>query len=995
MREREIFIAALQREDPQDRRAYQEQACGPDAGLWDRVQALLGAFDRAGSFLHEPAVDLGATGAFMPSRENGTQAMDSSPLEGPGTVIGPYKLLEQIGEGGMGVVYMAEQTKPVRRKVALKIVKPGMDTRQVIARFEAERQALALMDHPSIARVLDAGATESGRPYFVMELVKGIPITEYCDRNRLAIADRLELFVKVCQAVQHAHQKGIIHRDLKPTNVLVTMIDGAAVPKVIDFGVAKAVGQQLTEKTLFTGFAQLIGTPLYMSPEQAEFSGVDVDTRSDIYSLGVLLYQLLTGTTPFDADTFRTAAYDEIRRIIREEEPPKPSTRISTLEATATAVSANRQTDPRTLGKLMRGELDWIVMAALEKDRNRRYETASAFAADVRRYLDDEPVQACPPSAWYRFRKLARRNRVALVTSAVVATALVLGTGVSTWQAIRAARAERAAREQRDAATAARDAEVRARKRAENAESSARAEADKATAINDFLTKDLLTQAHQGNSTGAHKVTLIEVVDRAADKVGERFHDQPEAESALRMTLVDTYHSLNAFAKAKSQAQAALEIERRHHGPEAAGTFRALSEVAHLRTHLEPSSKVLELLQEAIEGLQRTLGPDHPHTLEGRNNLALAYNGAGRTTEATKLLEENLKIRTAKLGPGHDSTLISQQNLAFVYASAGRTAEAIRLGEENLKLIIAKVGPEDISTLNPRRNLGEAYRKAGRTAEAIRLAEENLKLGTAMLGPDDTSTLVSRNNLALAYNEAGRRAEAIRLGEETLKLMIAKLGPDGDYTLASRNNLGLAYKSAGRTAEATKLLEENFKLVIAKLGPDAPHTLESHSNLASAFESLGNWAEAESLRRDVLARSRKTTPPDSPDLARRLDALGMNLLTQAKWSEAESVLRECLAIRAKAIPGDWPRFNTMSVLGGALLGQAKYAEAQPLLVQGYEGLKACEAKIPQFVKVCLVEAGERVVALYKAWGKPNQATAWRAKLPPASAELPADVFALP
>ena len=326
-------------------------------------------------------------------------------IEQPGSTIGPYKLLEQIGEGGMGTVFMAEQSQPVRRKVALKIIKPGMDTKQVIARFEAERQALALMDHPNIAKVHDGGTTEAGRPYFVMELVRGIPITDYCDREHLTIPERLDLFVLVCRAVQHAHQKGIIHRDLKPSNVMVTVIDGVPVPKVIDFGVAKATGQSLTDHTLFTAFHQFVGTPLYMSPEQADLAGVDVDTRSDIYSLGVLLYELLTGTTPFDQDTFRTAALDEMRRIVREEEPPKPSARLSTLRDTPTSVSANRNANPRQLNRVVRGELDWIVMKALEKDRARRYETANDFAADVMRHLTDQPVGACPPSAWYRFSK--------------------------------------------------------------------------------------------------------------------------------------------------------------------------------------------------------------------------------------------------------------------------------------------------------------------------------------------------------------------------------------------------------------------------------------------------------------------------------------------------------------------------------------------------------------------------------------------------------------
>ena len=353
-------------------------------------------------------------------------------------VIGPYKLLERIGEGGMGVVFMADQHAPVRRRVALKIIKPGMDSRTVLARFEVERQALALMDHPNIARALDAGVTDSGRPYFVMELVRGVPITDYCDKNNLAVHERLALFVDVCRAVQHAHQKGVIHRDIKPSNILITLLDGRPVPKVIDFGVAKAINQQLTEETLFTRFAEMIGTPLYMSPEQAEMSSLDIDMRSDIYSLGVLLYELLTGTTPFDKNRLKKAAYDEIRRIIREEEPAKPSTRISTLGASRTVVAAHRHADPNRLSQLLRGDLDWIVMKALEKDRTRRYETASGLAMDVERHLADEPVLACPPSFRYRFAKFARRNRVAFTTSIVVLVAILAGTVVSVTQAIRA-----------------------------------------------------------------------------------------------------------------------------------------------------------------------------------------------------------------------------------------------------------------------------------------------------------------------------------------------------------------------------------------------------------------------------------------------------------------------------------------------------------------------------------------------------------------------------
>src|SRR5262249_12225894 len=372
------FAEALEKHDPQERAAFLDRVCGDDPELRASVEALLSAYD-AGEFLELPATAMADTVDEAVAREL------------PGAVIGKYKLLEQIGEGAFGIVFMAEQQEPVRRLVALKVLKPGMDSRQVVARFEAERQALALMDHPHIAKVLDAGQTSSGRPYFVMDLVQGLPMTEFCDRAKLAIHERLELFLTVCQAVQHAHQKGIIHRDIKPSNVLVTRHDGRALAKVIDFGIAKALGQVLTDKTLYTGFAQLIGTPLYMSPEQAAFGNVDVDTRSDIYSLGVLLYELLTGTTPFDKERLHQADYDEMRRILHEEVPVKPSTRISTLGKAAATISTQRQSDPKRLGQFFRAELDWIVMKCLEKDRERRYETANGLARDIQRYLNDEP----------------------------------------------------------------------------------------------------------------------------------------------------------------------------------------------------------------------------------------------------------------------------------------------------------------------------------------------------------------------------------------------------------------------------------------------------------------------------------------------------------------------------------------------------------------------------------------------------------------------------
>jgi WD40 repeat protein/serine/threonine protein kinase len=458
--EESLFAQALEIESSAERVAFLDRSCGNNPALRAEVEALLRAHERSGDLLDLP--------------ENAAVTTDLPAGEGPGTAIGPYKLLEQIGEGGMGTVWMAQQTKPVKRLVAVKLIKPGMDSKQVLARFDAERQALALMDHPNIAKVFDAAATATGRPYFVMELVKGVPLTKYCDEHRLTPKERLELFVPVCQAIQHAHQKGIIHRDIKPSNVLVALYDGKPVPKVIDFGIAKAAGQTLTEKTLVTGFGAVVGTLEYMSPEQAELNQLDIDTRSDIYSLGILLYELLTGSTPLERKRLQQAAMLEVLRLIREEEPPRPSTRLSTTDELP-SVAANRGLEPKKLSGLVRGELDWIVMKALDKDRNRRYETANGFAQDVQRYLADEPVQACPPSASYRFRKFVRRHRGPVLAATVILLLLIggiLGTSLGLLQARtseqRAESAAIKAGEERDAANAARTAEKVQRERAED-----------------------------------------------------------------------------------------------------------------------------------------------------------------------------------------------------------------------------------------------------------------------------------------------------------------------------------------------------------------------------------------------------------------------------------------------------------------------------------------------------------------------------------------------
>jgi serine/threonine protein kinase/tetratricopeptide (TPR) repeat protein len=951
MNEESIFAAALQKNSPEERAAFLDDACQGNPRLRADVEELLEASDRAGGFLETSQVR-----DFSPTADGPTLA------EGAGTVIGPYKLLQQIGEGGMGVVFMAEQSDPIQRTVALKIIKPGMDTRQVIARFEAERQALALMDHPNIAKVLDAGVvtggspvvsgtgeppvpTAPGRPYFVMELVKGVPITKYCDEKHLSLCERLSLFMPVCQAVQHAHQKGIIHRDIKPTNVLVAEYDNRAVPKVIDFGVAKATAQKLTERTMFTEFGQLVGTFEYMSPEQAKLNQLDIDTRSDIYSLGVLLYELLTGSTPFEQKRFKEAAFDEVLRIIREEEPPKPSTRLSSQhslplggrageEVPLATIAANRHTEPAKLSKDVRGELDWIVMKALDKDRNRRYETANGFAMDVQRYLADEPVLACPPSTGYRAKKFVQRNKGPVLAVSLILLSLVGGMLGTTFGLIRAENARRAEAEQRKLSQANERKALASAESEKTAKQAAQAREAETAAVLDFVEKKIFAAARpQGQEGGLGQgVTLRKAVEAALPFVVTSFTDQPLIEARLRMTIGTSFAYLGDYKIAVEQYQAARALYTEHRGADHPDTLGSMHNLAISFHYVGRHGDALKLGEETLALKKAKLGPDHPDTLGCMSNLAVSYYELGRLADALQLFEETLRLQKARLGPDHPDTLESMGNLANGYYVLGRHADALKLYEETLVLMKTKHGPDHPDTLLSMTNLASIYAALARHAEALELREETLALRQAKPGLDHPDTLTSMCDLANTFQDLGRHAEAVKLYEETLTLQKVKLGPDHPHTLRSMTGLAGSYSALGRHTDALKLGEETLALMKAKLGPEHPMTLGSMNDLAGSYADLGRHADSLKLNEETLRLRKAKLGPDHPDTLISMNNLATSYKSVGRHAEALKLGEETLTLLNAKLGPDHPyTIASMSNLVNSYCALGRHDDALPII----------------------------------------------------------------
>jgi serine/threonine protein kinase/tetratricopeptide (TPR) repeat protein len=912
------------------------------------VEALIASYEQGKTVIDEPSAEHLANAATRVREEAVSVAQ---PERGKfdvavGSRIGPYRIVRQIGRGGMGVVFEAEQEEPVRRTVALKLIKWGMDTREVIARFESERQALALMNHQYIANVLDAGATEQGRLYFAMEYVKGIPITDYCDKNRLTIRDRLELFTRVCEGIQHAHQKGILHRDIKPSNVLVSIQDDKPIPKIIDFGLAKAISQRLTEKTIYTELGQLVGTPEYMSPEQAEMTNLDIDTRTDVYSLGVMLYELLVGARPFEEKSLRQAGFYEITRRIREDDPPKPSARLSGLGDTSTLAAAKRRVELPVLERQLRGDLDWVTMKALEKDRIRRYGSAADLATDVRRYLSNEPVQARPPSLTYTVGKFVRRNRVVVAAACLVLIAVLVGLAAAAAGFIRA-------RHERDLAEKARN---------------------ESEAVTDFLAGML---AAADPSELGKDVTVRQVLDQASSSLGEEFSEQPLIEARLRGTMGETYEALGLYGEAEPHLRRALEIQTELQPEEQPERLKAVHDLALLYRKQGRLEEAEPLSVAALEGARRALGEEHPQTLAAMHSLASLYQDQGRHQEAEALYVETLELRSRVLGAEHDDTLSTKNNLGWFYKELGRFEEAEELLAESLDVHRRVLGDEHPDTLVAMNNLASVYMTSGRYPEAEALYGDALELFRRLLGENHPHTLANLNNLAGLYSDQGRYDEAGTMLTEALEIQRRTLGDEHSDTLTTLVNLGVLRARQGRLVEAEPLLTEAVETRRRVLGEEHPDTLYTMSILAATLSNFGKYDAAEVLLRETYDVERRVLGLENIDTLYALGSLAHVLCEQDKFSEAESHFVSFDEAAPKALPDDSPITLTFrGRYGNCLTRMGKYEQAEPLLLDTLSKLRASLGEDHPRVRDVITY----VVALYESWGKAEEAATHRALL---------------
>jgi len=933
----------------------------------------------------------------------------------PGTVIGRYKLLQSVGEGGFGVVYMAEQEQPVRRKVALKILKLGMDTRRVIARFEAERQALALMDHAHIAKVFDAGATDAGRPYFVMELVGGDPITQYADRRQMTIPQQLEMFVQVCQAVQHAHQKGVIHRDLKPSNVLVSTQDGRPHAKVIDFGIAKATQEKLTEKTLFTEHKQFIGTPQYMSPEQAEGS-LDIDTRTDVYSLGVVLYELLTGSTPLDPKSMRQAAYSEIERIIREVDPPKPSTRLSGTAETLASIATLRNIEPKKLGSVIRGDLDWIVMKALEKDRTRRYETANGLAADIQRHLAGEPVVAAPPSASYRLRKFARRNRGAVTASAFAALVLMAATAISVWFGLSeaAARANESAQRQLAEKRADEtrqvadfqsrmlseiDVEVMGRGIKDRFREQVRAALgrqyvgeypDRRKRSPEELEAEVAAYDARAGAALAVDVSrrvMDEFVLRpAAEAAQKEFGAQPLVLAQISDAIGGAYQSLGLYEAAEPHLRAALQLRRQELGAEHELVATSMCKLGELLWVKGKDPAAEELFRDALAMRRKVLGEEHPDVASSLADMAKINRERMNLVVAEKFYRDALAMSRRTRGDEHYDVACALNNLGMLLEHKEDYAAAESHFRQALAMLRKLRGENDPGIGTMTNNLGRVLKKKGDYAAAETLLRDTLARRRGQLGdehPDVAYTLDELGNMLVEKGDLDAAEAALR---EAIEMNRKLLGDESSDVVLGLQSLGAVLRRKGDLTAAENLFREALPLERKLFGDESSPVANTMNSLGVLLETKGDYAAAEAFLRESLAIRRKVPGRQQEAIANSLGNLANVLKSTGDYAAAEPLYRESVA-KYQAVLGDQHSSTQYPKIGltQALIGLSRFSEAETIFL---EVVKQCEEEGPKR-QIHWPAIVRTAVKLYEAWeaaepgeGYDAKAAEWRAQLSP-------------
>lgn len=840
-----------------NRQTLLDRMCVNDQSMRRRLEERLSAEFQTMAQELPPTVD-------SDNSANGSIGNPSSTaVDRVGGVIGPYKLIQKFGEGGMGTVWLAEQEKPVKRRVALKLIKSGMDSAQVIRRFAAERQMLALMEHEHIAKVLDAGATSDGRPYFVMDLVKGIPITKYCDEVRASIADRLHLFLQACSAVQHAHQKGVIHRDLKPSNILVGVQDDKPFTKVIDFGVAKSLTQNLDDYTAVTQYGQIVGTLEYMAPEQTAISALDIDTRADIYALGVLLFELLTGSTPITRLRLKKAAIAEVLRIIKEEEVPRPSLRLAESKETLVDLAAKRRIDPKKLANSLRSELDWIALKALDKDRTRRYATANGLARDIERYLADEPIEARAPTTGARLNKFVKKNRALVVAAAVVLTSLLFGIVGTTEAMNRARRAEGIALAEAAESERANRREAEQRQLADESAAAARIsetlakrEAATATAVKNFLQRDLLRLAdaqHQAdeNLRLDPDLKVRDLLERAAGGIEGKFPDQPLVEAELRLCIAGALTGVGKSELALSNIQQATRLARKHLGTAHDLTQSAIEEESRAQFYAKHFQETLRLCTELLEIRRATRGPNDPATLWAMNRAANALVDVRRLDDAVRLFEETLKLQSTHLGPEHWQTA----STSFGYSNAlfflGRHEEALKIRQAVLDGYRKRLAPDHPGVLSVARAVASSLERVGRIEDAAKLQREIVARQKPALGLSHPETIESTRDLARLLQRLGRISDAVVPQSEAHAMTAARFGADHIDTMNAAHQLAYFSMKLGRHVEALKINEENWQRRKAKLGADHSDTRWSLYDISLSLDVLGRSEESAKRRQEL------------------------------------------------------------------------------------------------------------------------------------------------